>query len=1248
MESNDWEYIADQSHVDRIAETLWRPEAGRASVMIGAGFSNHALGKFDEAATVPNWSEISRAMYSKLYGTGDERTTGPNPELSAERSLALAQEYETAFGRAKLHSFLKDQIRNDDIQPGPAHTRLMKLPWRDVFTTNWDTLLERASKEVTSRSYEVLSNVEEMAIVTGPRIIKLHGSLPAQFPLIVTEDDYRKYPTQFAPFVNTVQQAMMETTFLLLGFSGRDPNFLQWSGWVRDQLGSSAPKIYLAGWLDLPAHERRVLERRNVVPIDLALHPNRAYWTKTGNERRYATEWLLYSLEQLKPYMPSDWPSPSQPFGDDPPNHLHPIKRMNLLSPQEEPSPNHDVVLTDVLRTWKHNRELYPGWLAIPTSRKYEFLRHTVDWKDKILEETEDFPPNVRIEAIYELVWRLRVLLEPMDPQLAEVAHELLEVVFPLEVNADHEIPVAQREIVRCICAELLAHERLSQKQEEFKRVLRTARVYAEHDTELDHIVQHEQCLWSLYSMDFARVRELLSKWTTDLGDPFWKVRKAALLLELGVDDGVIDLIRAAIVKLRRRGKGGDVIADISREAWASLFMDQLEDQVISLNRRIQASVLASYAEYDCDAWSELSIHQRALDSHKSEDENPLFDLGRERRKTSTVPGYASYIWGAEARRKVAVIRSVRLGEVMGLPPRAGMWPLTDELLSQAAEELYVRRQDFALRLLLRIAPFGQDKLVERVLSRARIARLPDASIVSLIETCARMESQSLPPSASFPRLGGVGPIERIRTAVEVRSRVSVRLKGSAAIEAFHHATNLYENRDINGHPWMASALRNLFRRTWEALRPAERGELALHVLGCPILGFDGFLPTGVQTFPDPGDVLGRENMDSPHRSEENEGEWQRVVSFLVRAVASGGETRARAAKRLAHIAIWNRFNAKESMEVASAIWASDAGSKTELPTGTNLTDWVFLLMPEPIEGAAREAFARKWTAPRDVAALTAETLDDTLWMLGDAKRQGRRYGYSMELAAVELDYIEQLITAWCKNPLPQPRPFNDRTRARTFRATMGCAELLKHMRVADSTRGALVAKLKVLEDAGQPGLMLAPAVIENSTQEGLAVTTLMRNALASDDGGRTKNATQALFVWLKGALEGVWITPPAELIREVGVIVATRRKAALVDSLSLVEWVFMNEVGDWQLVLKDLVMEGLAFLLVELDYGRDDVSRNLDVPLVRWGCARVAVAMERAGVTEDIVYQWIAESTDDPMPEVRNASDEIKFRLNS
>ena len=162
--------------------------------------------------------------------------------------------------------------------------------------------------------------------MSQPRVVKLHGSFPAQFPLIFAEEDYRTYPRKFAPFVNTVQQAMMETVFCLIGFSGDDPNFLQWSGWVRDNLGAAAPKIYLAGWLDLSVHRRRMLEDRGVVPIDLARHPQAGEWAE-HLRHQYATEWIIETLERGKPYDLMDWPNSPKRGRPDIPDYLQTCHR---------------------------------------------------------------------------------------------------------------------------------------------------------------------------------------------------------------------------------------------------------------------------------------------------------------------------------------------------------------------------------------------------------------------------------------------------------------------------------------------------------------------------------------------------------------------------------------------------------------------------------------------------------------------------------------------------------------------------------------------------------------------------------------------------------------------------------------------------------------------------------------------------------------------------------------------------------
>ena len=342
--------------------------------MVGSGFSRNAVPVRPNVGTLPTWDQVTNRLHEELY---------PQEKSSIHRDAPrAAQEYEAAFGRTKLHEALRKVVPHEGYNPSPAHQRLLNLPWADIYTTNWDDLLERARSDITEWDYSVVTSMDQIPMEPRPRIVKLHGSLPGQFPLIVTEEDYRTYPTKFAPFVNTVQQAMMETVFFLIGFSGEDPNFLNWSGWVRDNLGASAPKIYLAGYLQLSQHRRRMLEERNVVPIDLAQHPQSGMWREQNLHHQYATEWLLHTLENGEPYDVTDWPSLPSKQPIEIPEVLRPVDTVSSLLPQAEPTTpgpegqasNEEV--REITEIWRHNRLMYPGWLTVPSSNRRE-----MEWK---------------------------------------------------------------------------------------------------------------------------------------------------------------------------------------------------------------------------------------------------------------------------------------------------------------------------------------------------------------------------------------------------------------------------------------------------------------------------------------------------------------------------------------------------------------------------------------------------------------------------------------------------------------------------------------------------------------------------------------------------------------------------------------------------------------------------------------------------------------------------------------------------
>ena len=228
----------------------------------------------------------------------------------------------------------------------------------------------------------------------------------------------------------------METVFCLIGFSGDDPNFLHWSGWIRDNLGSAAPKVYLAGWLDLSIHRRRMLEERDIVVIDLARHPKARQWPE-HLRHSYATDWILHTLELGRPYEISSWPFPSNYQYSQPPEYLKPVPRTISDEPNEVPSPpqsenesgDQSAPVRELLNVWNHNRRVYPGWLTVPVSAKYELSQNTKKWELLILDTLQNFALLDRLNAVYELIWLKEVLLEPVSLEIKTVAEEILKEI---------------------------------------------------------------------------------------------------------------------------------------------------------------------------------------------------------------------------------------------------------------------------------------------------------------------------------------------------------------------------------------------------------------------------------------------------------------------------------------------------------------------------------------------------------------------------------------------------------------------------------------------------------------------------------------------------------------------------------------------------------------------------------------------------------------------------------------------------
>lgn len=357
-------------YIKEIAEAM---SANHAAVMIGAGFSKNADKISSTDKWFKNWNELSDMFYDTVYGND-----GPGKEYNS--SLRLAQEVEITVGRPKLENILKEAVPDEDYGPSEVYIKLMELPWRDVFTTNYDTLLERAADKVSKRRYNVVVNQEDLVNSNdAPRILKLHGSFPSQRPFIITEEDYRTYPIKFAAMVNTVQQALLENVFCMIGFSCEDPNFLSWIGWIHDNLGkSSSQKIYMISVTHISETKQKLLFDKNIIVVDLQeLYPKEEI---SGR--------LISFFERLKELL-EEKEKKNQWFD------------LNEIGLSAEASYEEKIKKLRVLN------ESYPGWIFLPWKMKYKVncVLEELENGEYFFGEKEklvDISFNKQVEYMYE------------------------------------------------------------------------------------------------------------------------------------------------------------------------------------------------------------------------------------------------------------------------------------------------------------------------------------------------------------------------------------------------------------------------------------------------------------------------------------------------------------------------------------------------------------------------------------------------------------------------------------------------------------------------------------------------------------------------------------------------------------------------------------------------------------------------------------------------------------------------------
>lgn len=986
----------DLHHFEQIRQRLWcGREFGQAAVMVGAGFSRNAEKIAPSTPDFPLWSDLASDIYSELYPhtqgqalTDEQRkANGKAKERALANPLALASEYEVTFGSPALQDLLIRSIPDHQYNPGQLHKLLMSLPWSDVFTTNYDTLLERTRPFIHERKYDLICTTADIPGRMKPRIIKLHGSFPSHRPFIITEEDYRAYPRKFAPFVNMVQQSIMENVFCLIGFSGEDPNFLNWIGWVRDNLGESTPPIYLCGLLDsLSESKKQILRNKNIFTVDVAPLFPRSEWLDSNLRHARSIEWFLQSLMNGKPPNIINWPN----FKNE--NEWHKsnglpelISNSKYLSQStnlyENMYGNSEIAATKNQSFWTQNpdelsneslissytewseaHKTYPGWIVCPRQNREIVWDETKNLLCKIEISIYNLPDPEKILMLYELNWRFEVTLTPL---LDDWIKKITSVV-----NSYNPYP----SIIELPEAKYSPNNQEFTKQKwnwlEIRRVwtelaFALTRAYREQNNQeqffiwIGHIQKiasieesykprffYEKCLFYLSRLEHNNVKKILNEWSSKKSVGIWDIRRASIFAELGELKEAEQIAEAALSDIRSRLQPYSIdYGLLSQEAWAMFLLKHIQPNF--WHRNIDYEMLhqdrwQQLESYRCNVSIEFNNLQASIDRP-----SPLPKQYKER-KTGFYPRTFSESFNLigepswhESRPAFNILRTLEEG---GSPLRCGMFVHSNAVFN-AARWISPHSEFLALSSILRVADGKKNKTY---FSFIRVATLKQEYIYHLFNLALNFLN------LKFYAHGIFGHFQDAHTysCLVILSRLCFRLPESLLDSLLEFSIKTYRHIISQERLWdFSECINNLFESILYSLSDEKIFELIPQFLEIPLIEVVGDQKT--LNLIDPFSFVKTHNRKK-YKVKPSQPNCTSHIDKILLAVRNGSSNERKSVIfRLAKLDKLNALTDTQRVQFSEALWTR-LDHQTQLPSETGLLNSALLSLPQPEIGLAK------------------------------------------------------------------------------------------------------------------------------------------------------------------------------------------------------------------------------------------------------------------------------------------------------
>jgi hypothetical protein len=205
---------AHRRHHDMVLaldELVRRLDPSKTVLVLGAGAA--------VPSGAPSGVELSHRLATSLVG-----------ELISDDLAEASSILERRVGRDRLVAAVRAELRG--LSPSGGLEALPHLQWPELFTTNFDLLLETAYRRAGRPLVPVRSNYEyeRPEVEEGTALYKIHGCVTKDVSdgqrsgMVLTERDYDHYAAYRETLFKRLELALLTKSVLIVGQSLRDPH----------------------------------------------------------------------------------------------------------------------------------------------------------------------------------------------------------------------------------------------------------------------------------------------------------------------------------------------------------------------------------------------------------------------------------------------------------------------------------------------------------------------------------------------------------------------------------------------------------------------------------------------------------------------------------------------------------------------------------------------------------------------------------------------------------------------------------------------------------------------------------------------------------------------------------------------------------------------------------------------------------------------------------------------------------------